>query len=318
MNKKIGIITLPLHRNVGGILQNYALQTVLKRMGYECETIEPTNKGMDLPFTSKYIKKRKISSPQEIKENDYSYILIGSDQVWRKRWTSTDLAFGVFANNWKNNKIFVYGASLGTSFFEYSENEIKTIIEPQLKQIQNISVREPCVKGLIDKICGEKRTEIVCDPTMLLTQDDYTSLCDYPSLDKCCVGEYFLDNHDIYNFYNTLADNTQIEWIYKIQQDPLDFIRAFRDCKLIVTDSFHGCIFSLIFNKPFICIKNNKRGGARFDLIGKTYGFDNRIVDNINNLSLDQIKNLLAQPNFDLDKERQKGYQYLNKCLNLQ
>ena len=123
---RIAIITLPLHNNYGGILQAYALQTILEKMGHKIEVIDKRRKRKShIPFNvkikryllkyiflkkikpleediaykrqkeenkhtwkfiDKYIHRREIDSFYDIKEEDYDTIIVGSDQVWRPRY----------------------------------------------------------------------------------------------------------------------------------------------------------------------------------------------------------------------------------------
>ena len=83
----------------------------------------------------------------------------------------------------------------------------------------------------------------------------------------------------------------------------------------MITDSYHGCIFSIIFNKPFVCIYNKKRGGARFDHLIKTYHIQSRIIDNPDQIN---YKLLSIKPNL-LNKVavlRKESIDYLKRSLS--
>ena len=68
-----------------------------------------------------------------------------------------------------------------------------------------------------------------------------------------------------------------------------DWIASFRDAAFIVTDSFHGMAFSIIFNKPFLIIKNESGGNARYYSLLKQFGLEKRIVENMNNMPQEEI-----------------------------
>ena len=96
------------------------------------------------------------------------------------------------------------------------------------------------------------------------------------------------------------------------------WLRYMRDCEAVVTDSFHGCVFSLIFNKPFLCLGNAARGSARFDTLFDTFGLRDRLlVDGDASQALD----LLRQPmdweriNALLHSEQQRGLNFLRDHL---
>ena len=66
---------------------------------------------------------------------------------------------------------------------------------------------------------------------------------------------------DLKPFYITINENISIE----------QWLRAFHDSKYVITDSYHGLVFSIIFNKPFLLLENEKRGNARFESILKMF-----------------------------------------------
>ena len=75
----------------------------------------------------------------------------------------------------------------------------------------------------------------------------------------------------------TLAKNENIE--DHVIPSPTKWLRAFMDAKMVFTDSFHGCVFSIIFNKPFWVIGNKERGNARFDSLLKQFNLESRRID---------------------------------------
>ena len=149
---RIGILTLPLHTNYGGILQAYALQTVLERMGHEAVVIDtpnvkPTPSLFTLGkrifkrllgyhvgvfperkhnqiypvisqhtqlFVDKYIHRKVVHSPEELQESEFDAVVVGSDQVWRpKYYGKIENAYLNFTKSWKIKRI-AYAASFGT------------------------------------------------------------------------------------------------------------------------------------------------------------------------------------------------------------
>lgn len=67
------------------------------------------------------------------------------------------------------------------------------------------------------------------------------------------------------------------------------WLQGFIDAKLVVTDSFHACVFSIIFNKPFIVLGNHERGNARFDSLLKLFNLQDNLVVNLDSYSLERI-----------------------------
>lgn len=58
-----------------------------------------------------------------------------------------------------------------------------------------------------------------------------------------------------------------------------DWLSAFAEAEMVVTDSFHGTVFSIILNKPFWVIGNEGRGMARFETLLSTFGLEDRMID---------------------------------------
>lgn len=96
-----------------------------------------------------------------------------------------------------------------------------------------------------------------------------------------------------------------------------NWLRGFMDAKFVITDSFHGCVFSIIFNVPFLVIGNEKRGMARFDSLLQTFGLEDRLLINISDFNLDKINNSInwASVNNKLNIELKKSFTFLEKSL---
>lgn len=326
---RIGILTLPLHTNYGGILQAYALQTVLERMGHEAYLIEKIRKPLKMPlwkaplsyskrilkkmmgyqsiiffeqkinretpivrqntdkFINDNIKRIIIDGYFDIKENDFSAIIVGSDQIWRPKYFSEiEHAYLDFTQNWNILRIS-YAASFGTDEWEYNEEQTKQCGK-LIKTFNAVSVREKSGIDLCRQHFGTN-AEHVLDPTMLLAKEDYIRLFDTMNLPKSdgnlfcyvldnssekseliekvakerCLRPFYI-NKDFYNF--------EIEVNKRIQPPVEAWIRGLYDAELVITDSFHACVFSILFNKPFIAICNADRGLSRFISLFNMFG----------------------------------------------
>lgn len=343
---KVAILTLPLHTNYGGILQAYALQTVLERMGHEVKVLTPppykAHPWYLMPFVyckrifNKLILKKDISilydghhrqrlnTDKFIREYIHLYLvkdwaklkyefdgyIVGSDQIWRPKhagsWGKDGLnhVFLDFAQNWNVKKI-AYAISFGTKDWEYSQSEEKTCNELAQK-FNQISVREK--SGVI--LCKEHfhiNPVHVLDPTMLLSDSDYISLINtnttntsQPRLQLMC---YILDSNsyveEIIKQYEKAfkikALHTNAQKKHKddfgkntIQPPVEHWLQSFRDAAFIITDSFHACVFSIIFRKNFGVIINNERGASRIYSLLESLGLECRIIDK-ENYTLDPI-----------------------------
>lgn len=353
---KIGILTHPLKTNYGGILQNYALQYVLRSLGYSVETINwqenksiiyivtsciyrlfahyilrkknmPTDMFLNVTnkqflyissniqaFISKHIKlSQKILSLKRIGDvNGFGYdvIVVGSDQVWSSQYVPT--MFLDFIKDDKTKKI-AYAASFGKDYWTYNDH-MTDICSLLAKEFTGISVREDSAVSLCKKYLGVSAIQVL-DPTLLLDSEIYSSLINDENRVKPYLMTYVLDaNTQKEKIINSVSQFLQIpeytirenKQTWKLFGDnsnlvvkPIEsWLQGIRDSEFVVTDSFHGVAFSIIFNKQFIAIGNRKRGLARFQSILKQFNLLDRLVDENTNID-NYFKNLKV---IDYDK----------------
>lgn len=338
---KIGILTLPLHTNYGGILQAYALQTVMERMGHEVVVLSNKRKyslplwRLPLSYTKRLIKKyilgRKdtrifaeqlqqkeyvtisqytqkfintyihicnVESFKNLKSTDFDAIVVGSDQVWRPKYFTSlfkskiENAFLSFAREW-NIKRISYAASFGTEDWEYTAVDTALCGE-LLKQFDVVTVREDSAVRLCKEKLGVDALHVL-DPTMLLSKEDYIKLFDVANTPKSSGNllTYILDDTpektDVINKIskekglipfrvNSEAKGPHASVEERIQPPVEAWLRGFYDAEFVVTDSFHACVFSIIFGKPFIVIGNKDRGMARFESLLKMFGLEDCLI----------------------------------------
>jgi polysaccharide pyruvyl transferase WcaK-like protein len=96
-----------------------------------------------------------------------------------------------------------------------------------------------------------------------------------------------------------------------------NWIRGFMDAEFVNTDSFHGTVFSINFNKPFISIGNKKRGMTRFDSLLKMFGLENRLIDSTDKNVLEIIHEKIdfIRVNKILDNKRKEAKLYMKNAL---
>ena len=332
---KIGILTLPLHTNYGGILQAYALQTVLERMGYEVTVFDTPKKikvfTWRLPimvlgrciakfllgrqsyiltevwhnktypivsrytqaFIDKYINRLELADISALSKNEYDILIVGSDQIWRPvYYTHIENAFLSFAREWDVKRI-AYAASFGTDKWEYSEKQTQ-LCGSLLQLFDVVTVREQSGISLCQKHFNVMAQHVL-DPTMLLESADYIKLIEVSNISKS-EGDmlcYILDEtEEKSNFISRIAAhkgmkmfrvNSRIEDKFapleERIQPPVEFwLRGFYDAKFVITDSFHACVFAILFQKPFLVIGNRERGLARFESLLSLFDLEDRLV----------------------------------------
>lgn len=246
-----------------------------------------------LPFYEKYIKHTQmINSYEELcKYKNFDTYIVGSDQVWRKKMTVcypfSSLFFDFLRN--ENVKRIAYGVSFGTNENELSDEEVKTLGELYAK-FDAVSVREDSGLDLLKSYGWTcPNAQLVLDPTFLLSKERYVQIINAGNT-RPSDGNMFCyvldDNDEIEQTISETADNKGLhpfrmsintEGMFSIEQ----WLRSFMDSYFIVTDSFHGFVFSIIFNKPVKLIENKFRGNERFESIKRmlNYNPENSDID---------------------------------------
>lgn len=322
---KIAILTHPLGKNYGGIMQAYALQKLLINLGHSPITIDlkaddsnllyrsarllrrfshkltgnrkaPINIAKHFSFLTRknqafinhniYQSQRITKSSnlyQHFYEEEYDAVIVGSDQTWRPKYVSN--IYDYYLDFLKNKDIrrIAYATSFGVDNWEYSKSQTKKC--SQLAQLFDcISVRESSGVELCSKYLKVHST-FVLDPTLLLEKNDYLKLinCKDVASQSKGVFTYFLDssavkteaaNH-VASILNTFIFKTQARCSLSDLQCSKNisdyempsvstWLTSFYNSEFVLTDSFHGMLFSIIFDKPFLVIINQERGAARF------------------------------------------------------
>lgn len=232
---------------------------------------------------------------------DFDCLIVGSDQVWRYLYAkgSIDDFFFSFANN--TTPRFSYAASFGTDIMEYPKDKLQLCTE-LLKSFSGISVREESGITLLNKYMGvdSKQVKVVLDPTFLLNKQEYIQLFNkYPRKTSPYIFTYVLDEsefiqsviRDLNQFTNLeilalkaqTGDLTRLEPIAPIEE----WLTGIYNADYVITDSFHGMVFSIIFNKPFLVYGNSTRGTTRMKSVLEMFQLENRYIDDSANAPYD-------------------------------
>ena len=309
---KIGVIGLDHHKNIGNNILKYAMSVQLKELGVDPYIIG-YNFGKGIRFLPEKTKLVSIKNFKQLNQTDYDILMVISDQTWRF-WNGRfeDIAFLKYAENWTIPK-FVYGASIGTNHWSFS-NTINSMAKKLLKNFTCISVREIGTVKYVNQYLNMSAIYVL-DPTMLIDKKYYLDIIkDYKKSIKKTdyILTYKLDN--IYNmekFINITKKELKYN-IYDIQLNDEDYIEKFLsgiyNCKAVITNSYHGLLFSIIFNKPFVVFVNKNRGNERFNTIKEVYGIKDRFFDIYENPRIDLLLTPL-KVNYRLRKK------YLNKVF---
>lgn len=378
---KLGILTLVPYDNYGGILQGYALQTVLERMGHDVTIMRTKlynwvslkNKILRFvwwvkdryvkrkagisclvpgtyldyrvarikPFIDKYIHfTREFSSTRDLyrfqDKSQYDGFVVGSDQTWRP-CLSPDLyhMFCDFLPASSHKLRIAYAASFGVDTNEFSDVQLG-ICKPLIKKFQAISVREESGVKLCKDMFGVEAKHVL-DPTMLLNKEDYLELIkDYrPQNEHVDLMQYmFFFNHEenaiiaktssLLNmkpvnlmtkyFLNQVQDKSQLPDAQFLPVE--EWISAYSRAKFVLTDSFHGTVFCIIFNVPFLCV--SPVAIARFKSLLKVYGLEDRLVMKESEVTKDLLEKPIDWEKVNSVREvlKKQSLDFLKKSLS--
>lgn len=352
INIKVGIVTITIGINYGNRLQNYALQNVLNKLGVEAITFENIYQEKSLKkkiqryfelrkknrifklklkrfkdFNDKYIKiGEKIKSyyvPPKLSEK-YDYFICGSDQIWNPYYSgNTGTNFLDFV---PSKKTIAYAPSFGTADIPEEKYEE---FKKYLNHIKYLSCREEQGIKLIKNLTA-RDAKLVLDPTLLLSKDEWKKIVKKPKYipNNEYIVTYFLGNQDeeYKKYINKVAEKNNLQVfdimdmsdIEKFSTNPSEFIYLIENSELICTDSFHGTVFSIIFNKPYVLFErksNMQKMNSRFESLKNVLELPER---NYTNLKDEEIFNLdYDSINKNLKLKKQESIEYLKDVLNI-
>jgi len=250
--------------------------------------------------------------------------VIGSDQVW-----NTGLCpwyFGSFIRS-SGVKVISYAASFG-----YSQWKMDAALTAECaalaKKFTAISVREDSAVGLCKKYLGADATHVI-DPTMLLAKEDYLAHIDV-EMEENILFSYILDKDDMkQSIVEAIAARKGLktkacmpgeEFVRGLSRmedcifPPVDrWLSGFNNAKFVVTDSFHGTVFAILFNVPFVAIGNRRRGLARFESLLRMLGLEDRLATSLDEaVAIADTPTNYTEVNTILERERIKALDFLS------
>lgn len=387
----VGILTYHFANNYGAVLQAYALQKQIEKMGLRCQIINyrpaetyqignaltafdnTESDKTDLPhntnllkslersakqfFTKVGLKKAKIDSrllqyqifkrfsetylklgsktyrtQDSMRElNDqYDVFITGSDQVWNPRLFS--MPFGEHESYFldfveEKRKKNAYSASFGISSYPQSSfRQLKYL----LSQFNHISVREESGIKIIQDAAGITVKQTL-DPVFLMDRtewDDFSPRKDYPPY---VLVYTFGHSPKLHEYANYLAKKFNLKILQinvseckckgarKIQPAPEEFPGLFRDAQFVLVNSFHGCVFSIIFNKPFYIQYEDNAYTAetqtRFQSLLSLFHIDAGYVSCDRDIRHNDID--WSSVNQILETEKEKSKKFLTEILDI-
>lgn len=301
---KVAIITWLKYFNLGTLLQAFALQHVIRNLGYDCATLWDGN--INLPQKRNFIREHlslikrtylhlkdykfyknnrifekkcglfiaeKINVHKVFSEKDLNLLdsvfdiyVCGSDQIWAPY--NPDFYFASFSRK----KKISYAPSIGRT--DISSNE-KMRLKKRVSDFSCISIREKTGQEILKEVTQRKDIPVVVDPTLLVSADEWRRFfLRKKKIDDGFIFVYFLSANKAYFDYVKKIGretNKRIVCVYSIPEcrsltndlitcSPQEFLNHIDEASLVITDSFHCTIFSLLFETKFITLKRFKEG----------------------------------------------------------
>ena len=281
-----------------------------------------------------------IKNFKKLNYRNYEVYIVGSDQVWRPQYNKyyLDEMFLSFVKGDKTKRI-AYAASFGVSEMEFSEEQIRKV-SALLQKFDAISVREESGIDLCRSYFHVEAQHLL-DPTMLLQKSDYLTLISQEeerqkerkqnieeSKERRELFVYVLDSSsEVSCMIRQIADEIQCQPYHFLPNSKDEsvvmpsvsaWLKGIAEAQFVITDSFHGTVFAILFNKPFLTYVNTERGATRFTSLLKMFHLEERLVSTSEEDIIDKLKSPIdwEKVNQIMESERASSSSFLKNVLN--
>ena len=359
----IGIFGLWYGRNYGSILTYYALKEVVNGMGYSCVFIRNplANESLDV---SKLVRSHPLRFASEHYEMSEQYsldkmsnhneicdrFLLGSDQMWRYELSANYKYSYYFDFVGEDKTKIAYGTSFGSKNYTAPDG-YKSGVKKHLLSFDGITVRDLVSQEILKRDYGiEAKT--VMDPVFLCPREKFDALTDALTdfkIEEKYILAYILDpdaeigkalsdiaekeNARILVAFDELGDKEKYRDMLSLSSDKVvgmgdltvaEWLYLFKNAELVLTNSFHGTCFSIIYEKPFLALINSERGSDRFEFLLGQFGLKERLTysprdlsekyEALSSLPIDFHKAFdTARPHLEFSEKWLSGMLYGNK-----
>lgn len=325
---RVGILTYHNAINYGAVLQAYALQQVIKKLGVQCEIIDYSCPAVDKQYRRKRLNDRahwkvyvrdlfsghrldrkkeafkqfskhnlllskKIENIADERFDEYDAIIVGSDQVFNPKNTEGDSTY--LLGFQCNAKKIAYAASIGNNeFLELWKTRYNVDYEILLKQFDSLSFREEDASSFVSNLL-KASYETVLDPVILAgteiwkafqadTGEDYIfvyNLGNIPLLAECVKAMHNETGLKVYAVNRDIKGDLLLRGVENVSSlSPVDFLKMLSGAKYVITDSFHGTAFSVLYHKNFSSVINAQKDNTNSRIVNllKKLQLEERIV----------------------------------------
>lgn len=352
---KIGILTFHhSNYNYGAVLQAFSIYKLIESLGYESYIInyvpEPSTfrkkfAAFIVAILGLEFRKFRKKNIQRIlpKTNEFNELkklnelldgfVVGSDQVWRYRKDEQSM-FRYFLDFADENKPKIaYAASFGVDHWEADERitqKIKNLID----RFQAISVREETGVEICRNIFGVETIHVL-DPTLLLNPIFFHELADKKPVAKTDKGKlvYMLldDSAEKEHFFKNIAKKNRLKFTringkklvpkkgFFLFRSVNSWLCNIKHAEVVITDSFHCTVFSILFRKKFVCLANKHRGITRLENLLKLIHLENRLISSLSQFDTNLMENEINYQQIEkvLVKEKNKSINFLKSSVEM-
>lgn len=354
---KVGLVTIN-NSNYGNRLQNYAIQEVLRKYNVDTVTIRNISLMNKKKNNIEYIlrnvkhlfKKNDFLDKKEREQyfvefnkyidfskktfnwfnlnwlNEFDYFITGSDQVWNPKFRLSKFDLLTFTSP---EKRISFSASIA---IDSIPDEYKELFKKEVREYKAISVREEKGKEIVEELTKRRDVELLVDPTMLLSSDEWDKVAKKPKQLKSekYILNYFLGelSEKRKKEIQRIADENNCKIINILDENdpfyetgPSEFLYLEKNAFLVCTDSFHSSVFSILYNRPFIVFEREDEQHINMNSRLKTLITKLQLKDREFNESYITDENL----NHDytdaykiLEIERSKSFNFLKNALKIE
>ena len=300
-------------------------KTKSKKVSSFEDELKKRNDKFKLFKNRKFSLSNRYNTASSIKTNppQYDIFICGSDQIWNPYFNDFDDNY--FLDFCDKNIRISYAPSIGMTKIPL---RFKRELRKRLNAIEYLSIREESGAKIIKEITG-KDAEVVIDPTFLLNNSDWNEISNESSL---TLSDEYILTYFIGIDENIEKASKRIHKIYpntaiidlvfdQCSYGPEDFIKLVANAKCVITNSFHGCAFSINLNKPFIIIKTlkdtgNHSGFGRMENLLKLTELEDKIITDSSKITQDDFKIDYKKTNKRLQSLIDKSSQFLINSIN--
>jgi hypothetical protein len=255
---------------------------------------------------------------------EYDVYITGSDQTWNPLGQNIEPNLLTFIGS--DKKKISYASSIGINDLPL---EYHDLFKKALPEYRYVSVREVRAKEIIEELTGRQDVVVVLDPTMLLTKEHYLSIAKMPKRSDYMLAFFLGNTLEKLKYSESVADNNNkplvvigekikgIKATFISNAGPREWLGLIANASHVITDSFHGTVFSLLFNKKFKTLVLNMDRASRIFTLLKLFDLDSNIIYNLDSFyNISDINYNVDELNGKIKEIRQKSQEWLINAID--